>query len=208
MNHLQKYLIVSPAKCLYMHSLSCTFKTSLTITISILLLQFPLCWVLKPKWVPPMNSWSFLCCCCFHYTVWIRICWMIFDTFGIKYIRSCIDFFWSHQCWFCEVICPHMSLSTVQLSSPTLQYCIFVLYTFLVVELFYIYSFHFTLIFSGSIKRLPMWSVLITLHLLPVELSLTHHAVSNLKGRFTQAIFAAIFLLLVHAIEWIDLRMY
>ena len=152
MNHLQKYLIVSPAKCLYMHSLSCTFKTSLTITISILLLQFPLCWVLplhflKPKWVPPMNSWSFLCCCCFHYTVWIRICWMIFDTFGIKYIRSCIDFFWSHQCWFCEVICPHMSLSTVQLSSPTLQYCIFVLYTFLVVELFYIFlSFYFNLL--------------------------------------------------------------
>ena len=28
------------------------------------------------------------------------------------------------------------------------------------------------------------------------------------KGPFTQAIFAAIFLLLMHAIEWIDLRMY
>ena len=28
------------------------------------------------------------------------------------------------------------------------------------------------------------------------------------KGLFTQAIFAAIFLLLLHAIEWIDLRMY
>ena len=31
---------------------------------------------------------------------------------------------------------------------------------------------------------------------------------SNLKGPFTQAIFAAIFLLLMHAIKWIDLRMY
>ena len=28
------------------------------------------------------------------------------------------------------------------------------------------------------------------------------------KGPFTQAIFAVIFLLLVHAIKWIDLRMY
>ena len=29
-----------------------------------------------------------------------------------------------------------------------------------------------------------------------------------IKGLFTQAIFAAIFLLLMHAIKWIDLRMY
>ena len=28
------------------------------------------------------------------------------------------------------------------------------------------------------------------------------------KGPFTQTIFAAIFLLLMHAIKWIDLRMY
>ena len=28
------------------------------------------------------------------------------------------------------------------------------------------------------------------------------------KGPFTQAIFTAIFLLLMHAIKWIDLRMY
>ena len=30
----------------------------------------------------------------------------------------------------------------------------------------------------------------------------------NPKGPFTQAIFAAIFLLLMDAIKWIDLRMY
>ena len=33
-------------------------------------------------------------------------------------------------------------------------------------------------------------------------------AVVDRKGPFTQAIFAVIFLLLMHAIKWIDLRMY
>ena len=37
---------------------------------------------------------------------------------------------------------------------------------------------------------------------------ITDEETAHPKGPFTQAIFAAIFLLSMHAIKWIDLRMY